>query len=166
MPLHRKVTGSTAVLCLLIILTHASFQAVKPTTLFYKASGHAEAAEIIITSNSADTIQEMKDGVLDQLKKCENPNADNVPFIFDSNGIGSVGTFQWQPHSFQHYWEKMTGDKITKKDAVLYALDEDKARKLTEWVIFETDAGVGKDWVVCNNRHDLDTLVSFIKSHE
>lgn len=153
-------------LCFLTIASHATFQAIKPTTLVYRAVGHAEAAEIIVTSDTAATIDEMKADVLDQLKKCENPNVTNVPFIFDTNGIASVGSFQWQPHSFAYYWEKMTGDKITKKDAVLYALDEDKARELTEWVIFETDAGAGKDWVICERRHDLDTLVRFIKAHE
>jgi hypothetical protein len=46
------------------------------------------------------------------------------------------------------------------------ALDDAKARELAAWVIFETDAGSGKDWFNCTNWHDLDTLVDFIKSHE
>lgn len=128
--------------------------------LQYIAPQRVEAAEII----APDTIEEMKNDVLDRLTKCENPN--DKPIVFDTNGIASVGKFQWQPHSFQHYWLKKTGDKISEKEAVIYALDDAKARELAAYVIFETDNGSKKDWVNCTKWHDLDTLISFIKSHD
>ena len=117
-----------------------------------------------MTSESASTVDEMKADVLDRLAKCENPN--QKPIVFDTNGVASVGQYQWQPHSFQYYWKKMTGEMLSEKDAVVYALDDAKARQLAAFVIFETDAGSGKDWVNCTKWHDLDTLVGFIKSHE
>lgn len=119
----------------------------------------AEAAEI-----TPSKIEEMKADVLNRLEKCENPS--KKPIVFDSNGVASVGQFQWQPHSFQHYWEKMTGEKITEKEAVIKALDDATARRLASYVIFETDKGSAKDWVNCTKWHDLGTLVEFIKAHE
>lgn len=110
------------------------------------------------------TIEEMKRDVLDRLEKCENPH--KKPIVFDSNGVASVGQFQWQPHSFQHYWEKKTGQKLTEKEAVIHALDDEKARGLAEYVIFETDKGSAKDWVNCTKWHNLTTLVEFIKAHD
>jgi hypothetical protein len=124
----------------------------------------AEAAEVVVTGGGAPTIDEMKSDVLDRLTKCENPGG--KPIVFDTNGVASVGAYQWQPHSFQHYWEKMTGEKLSEKEAVVYALDDVKARELAAYVIFETDNGAGKDWVNCNRWHGLDTLVQFIKAHE
>ncbi len=124
----------------------------------------ADAAEIVLMENHAATIDEMKADVLDRLGKCENPNG--KPIVFDTNGVASVGQYQWQPHSFQHYWKKMTGQEITEKEAVILALDDTKARELAAWVIFETDAGSGKDWVNCTKWHGLDMLVKFIKAHD
>jgi hypothetical protein len=124
----------------------------------------AEAGELVVTGDSAATIDEMKADVLDRLARCENPN--QKPIVFDTNGVASVGQYQWQPHSFQHYWMKMTGEKLSEKDAVVYALDDAKARELAAFVIFETDNGVGKDWFNCNKWHDLDALVEFIKAHD
>lgn len=127
--------------------------------LHYIAAQPLEAAEII----TPDTIELMKGDVLDRLSKCENPQG--KPIVFDTNGVASVGNFQWQPHSFAHYWEKKTGVKLSEKDAVIYALDDTKARELASYVIFETDKGVSKDWVNCSKWHGLQTLVDFIKAH-
>lgn len=131
----------------------------KGKELHYQAP-RAEAAEII----TLDTIETMKRDVLDRLAKCENPH--NKPIVFDTNGVASVGQYQWQPHSFQHYWQKKTGVKLTEKEAVVFALDDVKARELAAYVIFETDRGSEKDWVNCTAWHDLDTLVKFIKAHD
>jgi hypothetical protein len=113
-----------------------------------------------------NTVEEMKADVLDRLSKCESGGNSDVGIVFDSNGKASIGVFQWQIASFQHYWFKKNGEKLSNKDAIVYALDEDKARDLASWVIFETNKGSGSDWVNCTNWHDLDALVDFIKSHE
>src|SRR5690349_2246248 len=55
----------------------------------------ADTAQMPVQPN---TIEEMKGDVLDKLKKCENGNSDAKPIVFDSNGIESVGSYQWQPH--------------------------------------------------------------------
>lgn len=128
-------------------------------TLTYVAPERLYADEI-----KPDTLEKMREDVLNRLEKCENPH--KKPIVFDSNGIASVGQFQWQPHSFQHYWEKKTGQKITEKEAVIKALDDVTARELAAWVIFETDRGSKKDWVICTARNDLTTLVDFIKAHD
>lgn len=123
----------------------------------------AEAAEVVVTPS---TIKEMKGDVLDRLAKCESGGNKDIAIVFDSNKVASVGTYQWQAHSFAFYWQKMTGEKLSERAAVTYALDDTKARKLAEYVIFDTDAGSEKDWVICSRNYSLTPLVEFIKKHD
>jgi hypothetical protein len=157
---RRKVYLASMVFLLVLALLGKAGEEWVDKELHYIAAHPLEAAEII----TPDTIEEMKNDVLDRLAKCENPHS--KPIVFDTNGVASVGNFQWQPHSFQHYWEKKTGVKLSEKEAVIYALDDTKARELASYVIFETDKGVKSDWVNCNNWHGLQELVDFIKAHE
>lgn len=154
---RRKVLLAGMVVCAVVPLAGKALEYVRPGEL---VAHRAEAAELPMIS----TVDEMKADVLDRLAECENPKG--KPIVFDTNGVASVGQYQWQPHSFQHYWEKMTGIALSEKEAVIYALDDAKARRLAEYVIFETDKGPGKDWINCSRWHDLETLVAFIKAHE
>lgn len=162
---QKRILGGVSIACFSIALGGSLAE----KEGFFNNTMHvvnvAEAAEIIVAGDGTmTTVEAMKADVLDRLTKCENPN--KKPIVFDTNGIASIGAYQWQPHSFIYYWQKMTGEKLTETYAVIYALDEVKARNLASYVIFETDAGSGKDWVNCTRWHDLDTLVQFIKSHE
>lgn len=165
MTLRRKIYLAMMIALLLMVFTGKVMEAYVDgylkADIVYKAAPLTFAYADEIKPN---TIEEMKNDVLDRLSKCENPN--QKPIVFDTNGVASVGNFQWQPHSFQHYWEKKTGQKLSEKEAVIYALDDTKARELASYVIFDTDKGVGKDWFNCNKWHSLDDLVAFIKSHE
>jgi hypothetical protein len=108
-------------------------------------AGLAEAAEL----DRLDLkIRELKDAVLDDLEKCESggrKEEDGIA-VLDSNGKGSYGPYQWQRTSYMHYYEKQTGGLISGRDAIIHALQRDKARSLAEFVIFETPNGVEKDW--------------------
>jgi hypothetical protein len=129
-----------------------------PSELVYE---RAEAAEIV----EPDKIEAMKADVLDRLQKCESGGKE-VSIVFDSNSKPSVGNFQWQPHSFIHYYQKQHGVKLTERQAVIKALDDNEARALASYVIFETDKGVAKDWFNCSKWHGLQTLVDFVKAHD
>ena len=126
----------------------------------------AEAAVIPVVMPSK--VDEMKRDVLDRLSKCESGGLASETGIdtIDTNNKVSYGVFQFQKATVQYYWQKMTGEKISGKEAILIALDDVKARELASWIIFETDAGSAKDWVRCSHRDDLTTLVEFIKAHE
>jgi len=106
-----------------------------------------------------------KEEVLDTLAKCESggKREEDGIAILDSNNKGSYGTFQWQKSSVQFYYEKMTGQPINGRDAIILALTPDKARTLAEYVIFQTDAGVARDWVNCSRKHNLQMQVDRIK---
>jgi hypothetical protein len=124
----------------------------------------AEAA--VITPDRLEVkVRQLKDEVLDTLMKCESggrKEEDGI-VVLDSNDKGSYGAFQWQRTSYMHYYEKMTGNKISGRDAIIEALQTEKARKLAEWVIFETNAGSGKDWVICTRNYKLQAKVDLIK---
>lgn len=110
-------------------------------------------------------VEDMKEDVLNKLASCESggrKEEDGIT-VLDSNGVGSYGALQWQRKSFMFYWEKMTGTPINGRDAIIAAMTPEKARQLAKWVIFETDSGVAKDWVICSRKHNLQLKVDFIK---
>lgn len=110
-------------------------------------------------------VESLKDDVLNQLAACESggkKEEDGIT-ILDTNGVGSYGAFQFQRKTVMFYHEKMTGEKINGRDAIILALTPDKARELAKYIIFETKAGVANDWVNCSRIHDLQTQVDLIK---
>jgi len=115
-----------------------------------------------------EKIEGLKDAVMSKLSQCEGggyKESDGI-IIMDTNNKLSIGQFQWQVSSVQHYYKLMTGKDISKKDAVILALNETEARKLAKYVAFETKNKIGKDWVNCNKKHNLDIQVDMIKSME
>lgn len=137
--------------------------------LHYIAAQPLEAAEII----TPDTIEQMKNDVLNRLSQCESGGRDSedgiVTFDPDKSGkpqnIPSYGIFQFKAPTVQYYHKKRTGEDLTGKEAILLALDDEKARELASWIIFDTDAGSKNDWVICSRVKELNTLVDFVKSH-
>jgi hypothetical protein len=112
-----------------------------------------------------EKIEALKDEVVNDLAKCESggKKEEDGIVILDSNNKGSYGVMQWQKTSYQHYYKIMTGSEISGKDAIIDALDAEKAKKLAKYVIFETKSGVAKDWVVCDGKHKLQERVNIIK---
>jgi NADH/NAD ratio-sensing transcriptional regulator Rex len=127
-----------------------------PKELTYKATPKAFASEIT-------TIDEMKTDVLNRLKNCENK--EGVALIWDTNNAASIGDYMFQLKTVQHYIQKRDGIKLSSKDAARLALDDQKARELAAWIIFNDTKGIA-NWHNCNVRHDLDTLIKFIKAHD
>ena len=110
-------------------------------------------------------IEELKNSVLDRLAKCESggkKEEDGIT-ILDTNNVGSYGPFQFQRKTVMFYEEKRTGKPINGRDAIILALQGDKARELASWIIFETKAGVAQDWVNCDRANGLQKEVDLIK---
>lgn len=123
-------------------------------------------AEDKSTAMYQEKVEALKDAVMSKLSQCESAGhkeSDGI-IIMDTNNKLSIGQYQWQISSVQHYYKMMTGNDISKKDAVILALNETEARKLAKFVAFETKNKIGKDWVNCNNKHNLDVQVDMIKS--
>ena len=164
---QRKVLLAGMVLCAIIPLssvTGAKMPDLRGTTMEYVAN--RVYAEEISPDRLDAKIAELKAELLDTLQKCESGGKADIAVIFDANGVGSFGVFQWQPHSFQYYWEKKTGEKITEREAIVKAMDNGIARELASYVIFETDRGTSKDWVICTRNYDLKTKLELIKKLE
>lgn len=109
-------------------------------------------------------VEDLKNEILNTLAKCESAGKkeeDGIA-ILDSNDRGSYGPFQFQRKTVMHYMEKK-GTPVNGRDAIILALQGDKARELAHYVIFETSAGVANDWVNCNKKHNLQAQVDIIK---
>ena len=65
-------------------------------------------------------------------------------------------------HTIIHYYKTLYSKDITKKEAVLIALDNEKAEQLASDIIFETEKGY-RNWLNCSNKHGLAERVKFIK---
>lgn len=125
----------------------------------------AEDRSTVMYQEKIDTL---KNAVMSKLSQCESAGhkeSDGI-IIFDTNNKASIGQFQWQVESVQHYYKLMTGKDISRKDAVILALNEVEARKLAKYVAFETNNKIGKDWVNCEKKYGLDAQVDIIKSME
>ena len=138
--------------------------------LSYRAE--ASNAPFIMVDKSAEQfeakIEKLKDEVIAELEKCESgglKDEDGI-VVLDSNNKGSYGVMQWQKSSVIHYYQKMTGEVMNGRDAIVYALTADKARELAKWVVFETASGVEKDWYNCSKKYSLQSKVDLIKELE
>lgn len=118
----------------------------------------------VMTDNLSPKIRELKDNLLATLIKCESGghSTDKEPIIIDTNGKPSVGDLKYQLDTIVHYWNVLYKEVITQKQALLIALDTEKASKLAEDIWFNTKAGA-KDWYNCDMKHSLSTQISFIK---
>lgn len=134
--------------------------------LEYLSNPHAEAKEIVI-DNLGKKIEQLKDEALDSLKQCESAGYEDKDgiIIFDSNNKASIGMFQWQKASVIHYYKTLYNQDITPKDAVIIALDTEKAKKLAHDVIFGTDKG-WTNWTNCAKKTGLITTLQIINKLE
>jgi len=118
-------------------------------------------------------VRELKDGVLDELKKCESRNFtdDDSPSIVDNNQAGTLkgenilshGLYMFKVGTVKDFVKKRDGVAISTKEAKFIALDEEKARALADYAIFETTGGIFH-WENCALKHGLVDKVTFIKS--
>lgn len=110
------------------------------------------------------TIQEMKDAVLDDLAYCESRTSNHINW--DDYGEGknraSFGMYQFKVGTVQHYWKILEGEEITDADAVLLALDTERAREFAERIIFDIQGGIF-NWENCSKQHNLVGKVELIK---
>lgn len=113
-------------------------------------------------------IDSLKDDVVAQLMSCESgghKEEDGI-IIFDSNNKASIGQAQFQVNTVIHYSKLLYGKTVTRKEAVLIAIDKDRAAQLTKDIMFKTKNMAGKDWVNCNKKLGLDAQILMIKRLE
>jgi hypothetical protein len=141
----------------------------------YKAGSHFDpkvvVAEKVVDGSDemfAEKLNSLKRDVAEKLMACESggyKDSDGI-IIFDSNEKASIGVFQFQKNTVIHYYNVLYGKKITPKEAVMIALDQDKARQLAIDVMFTTKAKASGDWYNCATKHNLDQMIDLIKKME
>lgn len=108
-----------------------------------------------------------KESILDKLQACESAghsDADGI-IIFDANNEPSIGQFQFQRKTVQHYYKTLYAQDITRKEAVIIALDTEKARDLARDIIFKVKGGVF-NWQNCANSTGIIPKIEVIKELE
>jgi len=139
---------------------------------FHETAYQAQAEKIttveVQVDNLSEKIAQIKAEAVEGIRKCESaghPESDGI-IIFDSNAKASIGSFQFQKTTVQHYMKVLYGKDITPKEAVLIALDEAKAGELASDIIFETPGGGLKDWYTCANKIGLANTIAIVKKLE
>lgn len=97
-------------------------------------------------------VDQLKGELLDQLKTCESGNG--AVITFDSNSKASIGSYQFQIATVQHYKKLLDGETLTNKEAVYLALDDESARQLASQIIFQSKDGLD-NWYNCSVKHGL-----------
>ena len=132
----------------------------QPVTGFQVASVHS----IWVPDAIVLTIEQIKNKALDEIQACESAghSEEDGIIIFDSNSKASIGQYQWQKTSVQHYYKTLYGQTISSKEAVIIALDTEKARKLTHDVIFTTEKG-WTNWTNCGKKIGIVKTLELLK---
>lgn len=148
----------------LFIGGHHVWVKIQPKTLVYVAT-RAYAMEAG-PDRLEGKIDELKGEVLDTLAKCESggKSPDSGVLTWDTNNQHSIGIYQFQIKTVQHYAKVLWKKELTGREAIMLALDPVEARKLAHDVIFTTDRGSASDWVICSRNYGLQEKVDIIKS--
>ena len=147
-----------------------AFGAVGYATFMFGAAKYPVTvyAEKPVDISLEEKIDEFKAELLATLKKCESQGhkEDDGLIILDTNNKASIGLFQFQITTVQHYEKLLHNREVTRKQAIEIALDEKEATQLASDIIFTTKNGVAKDWVLCSAKHGLTAQLQTIKKLE
>ncbi len=117
-----------------------------------------------VTDSMPQRLEELKSDVVAKISKCEaaGHKEDDGIIIFDSNAKASIGQMQFQVKTVQHYYKTLYGQDITPKEAVLIALDEQKAKALAKDIMFTSNNGA-TDWLNCATKLGVGPEIAVIK---
>jgi hypothetical protein len=118
-----------------------------------------------------EKIESLKNKVVDDLIACEsNGNEDAGILKIETRANGdqqvSIGVLQFKQSTVQIMWKRVHGAEITGKEAVMVAIDANRARELAKEHIFKTNIPPSSDWTNCSAKHSLDERVKMIKQLE
>lgn len=128
---------------------------------------------VIVTKVTTDTlapkVAEIKKEALTNLKKCESSGSKESDGLitYDPHAtnktveVFSLGSFQFKKATVIHYYKVLYNKVITGKEAVLIALDDERAESLASDIIFTTDKGY-TNWLNCSNKLGLKATVDMI----
>jgi len=117
----------------------------------------------------AGKIKILEDGVLEQLSiGCETLDLEDPDgaIVFDTAARGdkrrmSIGRFQFQRRTIQHYVKVFTGREISNAEAIAIAINPETSSELARQIIFDRGE-VKRNWYNCTNKFNLDGQVEII----
>lgn len=112
----------------------------------------------------AAKIDSLEKSVVEAVRKCESAGHKETDglIVFDSNNVASIGTLQFQVKTVIFYYKSLYGKTITGKEAILIALDDEKAGELAQAIMFKSP-NLANDWLNCANRLSLTDQIKAIK---
>jgi len=159
----KKIIKTIAFAGILVSIVWGGIRVAEDKIKDIKYEAIKEQLDIIdsLEGSRLEVVQKLKDNVIDKIRykevNIEVANGDlfyvNDPYlaISDScNRIGgqrnidcdSWGVMQFKITTIIYYYERFNDKKLTQVEALVLALDEEKARKLAERIIFEEVGGV------------------------
>lgn len=126
----------------------------------------------VILDNLKAKINELKGSLVKDLKQCESGGAseDRALITFDPHPtnkkvqIASLGNYQFKVSTVQFYYNKFYSQDLTNKEAVLIALDDEKAGNLASDIIFID--GALSNWYNCSKKLGLEGRLNIIMELE
>jgi hypothetical protein len=114
----------------------------------------------------AEKVRGLENEVIEELARCESHGAEepDAAIILDSNNEISIGKLMYQRSTVQHYVKQFYGRDITRKEAILIAIDahpDISLDELTRKVLFEDEKG-WRNWWVCGNRIGIAARIDII----
>lgn len=146
----------------------------------FSAGSHATETTVVMADDTSaakyqNKIEALKDGVVDQLMKCESAGHKESDGLvtYDprrnetvSSNIPSFGVLQFKKATVQHYYKVLYKKDVTGQEAIFIALTESKARELAKDVMFKTKGKASGDWYNCAAKLNLDAQIDVIKKLE
>lgn len=127
--------------------------------------GQVEPREVVVMKDSfGERVEKLKEDVVNRLAtECETKGVKEpeAAIIFDSNNEPSIGPWQFQRKTVQHYVKLFEGRDITRREAIEIALDPERTKPLVEKIIFEEGNG-HLEWVNCFKNLGLAKEVEII----
>lgn len=118
----------------------------------------------VITDTLQSKIETLKGGIIADIKLGESlgkPESAGL-IVYDTNKEMSIGSYQWQIKSVQYYYKKLYKKDITRKEAILIALDDDEAGKLTYDVVFGEKEG-WRNWYNTSKKYNIPARLALLE---
>lgn len=127
----------------------------------------------VILDNLTGKVNELKGQLVSEIKQCESGGIKEEDGLvtFDPHPknkkvqVPSFGSYQFKKSTVQYYYKKFYDKDISGKEAILIALDDQKAGELTSDIIFKDEAL--NNWFNCskklNSRAKLDIINNLLK---
>lgn len=127
-----------------------------------------EARDVLV-DNLGRKVDQLKEDVLTTVQKCESGeyNESDGLITFDPHKTNkkvqhaSLGAFQFKVDTVQYYYKTLYNKDITPKEAILVALDDNKARDLAKDIIFKTKNGKS-NWLICTDKKEVSRKLTVI----